>query len=125
MVTLSVLSTAVNCGAPAVADVTVNVTTPNELEVPDAAEIVSVPPRLEDSVTVLPATGLLFASRSVTVMVEIVLPSAVTPVGLAATVDCDALTAPAEKTMFPLVTGVRLVIPAVAVAVSVIVSDFE
>jgi len=31
----------------------------------------------------------------------------------------------AENTMFPLVTGVRLVIPAVAVAVSVIVSGAE
>ena len=37
----------------------------------------------------------------------------------------NLLTAPAENTMFPLVTGVRPVIPAVGVAVSVIVSDFE
>jgi hypothetical protein len=32
---------------------------------------------------------------------------------------------PAENTMLPLVTAVRLVSPAVAVAVSVMVSDFE
>jgi hypothetical protein len=35
------------------------------------------------------------------------------------------LSAPAENTMLPLVTAVRLVSPAVAVAVSVIVSAFE
>src|ERR1035441_1459690 len=124
MVMASVLSTAVNCGPPAVLDFTVNVTTPEELELPDAAEIVSVAPRLEESVTVLPWTGLLFASRSVTVIVEVVLPSAATLEGLDETVDTDALTAPAEITMFPLVTEVK-VTPPDAAAINVIVSAFE
>jgi hypothetical protein len=36
-----------------------------------------------------------------------------------------ALAVPAEKTTLPLVTGVKVVSPAVAVAVNVIVSAFE
>jgi hypothetical protein len=54
-------------------------------------------PEPEDlaSVTVFPDTGLLLASSRVTVMVEVVLPSAGTEVGEAATVDTDADTAPA------------------------------
>jgi hypothetical protein len=73
---------------------TVKVTTPLALEAPEAAEMVELPvpwPR----VTVLPDTGLLLASLSVTVMVEVVTPSAVTDVGLADTVECEADTAPA------------------------------
>ena len=95
-VTLSVESVAVKTGAPVVVDFTVNVTTPEELELPDAAEIVSVALRLEASATVLPETGLLFASFNVTVTVEVVVPSAVTELGKAATVDVPASTAPAS-----------------------------
>jgi hypothetical protein len=40
-------------------------------------------------------------------------------------VKASFVAAPAENTTFPLVTGVKLVSPAVAVAVKVIVSDFE
>ena len=58
-------------------------------------------------------------------IVEVVVPSDATEVGLALTVEIDALTAPGENAMFPLVTAVKPVIPAVAVAVKVIVSDFE
>ena len=125
-VTLSVVSTAVKASAPAVVDFTVNVTTPEASLAPEAALIVGVPgPEVLASVTVLPETGLLLASFNVTVIVEVVAPSAVTEAGAAATVDCAAVTAPAENTMLPLVTGVKLVIPAVAVAVSVRVSAFE
>ena len=77
--------------------VTVKVTTPLAFELPLAAEIVDVE-LLSDNVTVLPATGLLFASFSVTVTVEVVVPSAVTLMdGAEVTVEVDALTAPATK----------------------------
>ena len=59
---MSVESVAVKTGAPAVVDVTVKVTTPEPLDAPEAAEIVSVAPRLEARVTVLPETG--FSSTS-------------------------------------------------------------
>jgi hypothetical protein len=94
IVTLSVVSVAVKTGEPAVVDFAVKVTTPEELELPEAAEIVSAAPRLEASVTVLPETGLPLASFSVTVIVEVVAPSAATVFGVADTVDCAAVTAP-------------------------------
>ena len=62
------------------------VTTPLELDKPDAAEIVS-PPRFEERVTVLPEIGFEYASVRVTVMVEVEAPFAVTDVGDATTVD--------------------------------------
>ena len=85
--TVSVVSTAVNTGAPAVSEVTVKVTTPLELEAPEAAEMVSVAPLEEARVTVLPETRFELESLRVTVIVEAVLPFAVTDVGLEATVD--------------------------------------
>ena len=87
IVIVSVVSVAVKTGAPVVLDLTVKVTTPEPSEAPEAAEIVSVAPRLEARVTVLPETGFEFASLRVTVTVEVVLPSARTEVGLATTVD--------------------------------------
>ncbi len=54
MVTESVESVAVNTDDPAVEELTVKVTTPLEFEAPDAAEIVSVPPLLDERVTVFP-----------------------------------------------------------------------
>ena len=75
---------------------TVKVTTPLALDAPLAAEMVELPVPC-DRLTVLPLTGLLFASSKVTVMVEVVEPSAVTEVGLALTVDLLPLTAPAVK----------------------------
>jgi hypothetical protein len=125
-VTESVVSVAVKTSAAAVVDFTVNVTTPAASLAPEAALMVGVPePEVFARVTVLPDTGLLFTSFKVTVTVEVVAPSAVTEVGEADTADWAAVTAPAENTMFPLVTAVKLVSPAVAVAVNVIVSDFE
>lgn len=46
--------TAVKVAEPTVEDLTVKVTTPLELDGPEAAEMVSVAPRLEESVTVFP-----------------------------------------------------------------------
>ena len=90
-------SVAAKVGEPAVVEVTVNVTTPLELEDPEAEEIESVPPRLELNVTVLPETGFALASLRVTVTVEVVDPLAVTDEGLAATVETVGLTAPTVK----------------------------
>ena len=55
--------------------------------------IVDEPPPFA-SVTVLPETGFDWASFSVTVIVEVVEPSAVTEAGAALTVDCAAVTGP-------------------------------
>jgi hypothetical protein len=89
-ITLSSVSVAVKTGVPAVVEVTVKVTTPKTLESPEAAEIVSVAPRLEASVTVLPDMGLLLASSKVTVIVEVVMPSHAMVRGLATTVEVSA-----------------------------------
>jgi hypothetical protein len=72
---------------PAVVDFTVKVATPEALVVPETVVIVSLAPRLEARVTVLPETGFEVESFKVTVTVEVVVPSAVTEVGLALTVD--------------------------------------
>jgi len=86
----------VKTSAPAFVDVTVNVTTPEEELGPDAALMVGVPgPDVCARVTVLPETGLVNASFRVTVIVEVVEPSAGTEVGEAVTVDCAAATTPA------------------------------
>ena len=49
-----VVSIAVKFETPLIVERTVKVTTPDAFEGPDAAEIVSVAPRLEVSVTVFP-----------------------------------------------------------------------
>ncbi len=59
--------------------------------------IVSVAPLDDDKATVAPETTLLFASLTVTVIVDVVIPSAVTLSGLADTVDVAADGAPAVK----------------------------
>jgi hypothetical protein len=86
---------ALKTAVPVVVDRTVKVTVPDALEAPDAAEIVSTAPRLEARVTVLPATGLPLASCKLTVMVEVVEPSAGIEFGAAATVEVPAFTGPA------------------------------
>ena len=86
MTTESVVSVAVKVARPAVEEVTKNTTMPL-VEAPDAAEMVSVAPRLDASVTVLPEIKLLPASFSVMVMVEAIAPSAGTPAGEATTVE--------------------------------------
>ena len=96
-VTESVVSVAVYVTASAVASLTVKVTTPLALEGPDALEIVELPPAWP-RVTVLPATGLLLRSFSVTVTVEVATPLSRTLVGLAETVDCAAVGVPVKIT---------------------------
>ena len=91
---LSVVFVAVNVGVPAKIDLTVKLATPLAFVKTEAGEIVSFVARLEASVTVLPETAFELASLRVTVMVEVVEPSAVTELGLAATVETVGLTAP-------------------------------
>ena len=96
-----------------VVELSVPVATPLALVGP--AGCVSVLPDPDAlSVTVAPLTGLPFASRAVTVMVDVPLPDAI-EVGEAVTVDCDADTGPAV-TVMPAVC-VRVTPPAVAVTV--------
>jgi hypothetical protein len=75
--------------ACAVESFTVKVAWPLAFVVPLTVVIVE-PPLPAVSVTVLLPTGLLFASMSVTVIVEVDVPSAITDVGLAITVDWAA-----------------------------------
>jgi len=114
-VTLSVVSVAVKTGAPAVVEVTVKVTTPEASLAPEAAEIVSVASRLDASVTVRPSTGLLPASFKVTVIVELVTPSAATEIGDADTVELAALTASDAKVTVAVCVIVTLSVVSVAV----------
>ena len=109
IVTLSVVSVAVKTSAPAVVDFTVNVTTPEASLGPDAALIVGVPgPLVFANVTVFPDTGFPLASFSVTVIVEVVEPSATTDVGDAVTVDWLALAGPAVNVTVAVWVMVRL-----------------
>lgn len=95
---------------------TVKVATPLALVIAFNTVIVELFPRLVTvelppflvNVTVFPLTGLLLASFKVTVMVEVVVPSATTEDELAATVEVEAETAPAVN---------------VTVAVAVIVTE--
>src|SRR5439155_262024 len=86
-VMVSLESVAVRVAAPAVVDFTVKLATPLALVLPETVAMVSVAPRSEASVTVLPGARLPLASFKVTVIAEVVPPSAVTLPGLAATVD--------------------------------------
>jgi hypothetical protein len=87
----SSVSVAAKTSAPAVVDVTVNVAWPDTLVVPKAVVMVGEPgPEDFARVTVLPDTGLSLTSRRVTVTVEVVVPSAVTEVGDALTVEVEA-----------------------------------
>ena len=89
---------------PAVVDFTVKVTTPKALLDPEAALIVGEPgPEDFARVTVLPDTGLLLASSRVTVTVEVALPSAVTEMGEATTVEVETDALPAAVVMLGLV----------------------
>ena len=96
----SVESVAVDLTDSAIVSLTLKVTTPELLEVPEAAPMLAceVPPpdNACASVTVLPETGLPAASFSVTVMVVVAPPSVVTLLLPAVTVELPAVTAPAE-----------------------------
>jgi hypothetical protein len=79
--------------------------------------MVSLPLRDETSVTAFPPTGLLFASRRVTVIVELATPSAGTVSGLAVTVDVVADTGPATNVNPTVCTRTRASVLSVAVTV--------
>ena len=91
-----------------------NVATPEPFVVPETVVIVDVPgePPRE---TAWPETGLPNASRAVTVIVEVVEPSAATEVGDADTVDCAAETAATLMLKLELVAPVSPVAAAVSV----------
>ena len=95
-----------------------NVTTPLDELGPEAALMLGVPTEVFASVTVLPETGLLFASVRVTVIVEVVTPSAVTEVGDAATVNTDDDTAPTVKVTVAVPVTVTESVVSVAVKTS-------
>ena len=115
-VTVSVVSVAVNTNAPATVDFTVNVTTPDASLAPEALLIVGVPvPDVFASVTVFPDTGLLFPSFNVTVTVDVVVPSAVTELGDALTVDCAAVGVPAVNVTVAVCVTVTVSVVSVAV----------
>jgi hypothetical protein len=119
----SVVSVAVSVLGPAVVDRTVPVVCPLALVAAAGCPIVSVAPREEANVTVLPLTGLLFASRNVTVIVDVVVPSAVTVVGLAVTVDVLADTAPTVHVTFEVGgCAASFVLPVVPATASVTVT---
>jgi hypothetical protein len=116
-VIVSVVSVAVIVAVPAVVERIVPMVWPLASVVAVGCAIVSAAPREDASVTVFPLTGLLFASRSVTVIVDVATPSAVTVVGLAVTVDALADTTPAVKVT--LAVWVSVIVSVVSVAVIV------
>ena len=89
----SLTSIAVKTDDPLVTEVTVKTTNPLAVETPEAAEIVSWVGRLETKFTVLPGTGLLFASINVTLIVVVAAPSAATDADEGVTLELAALTA--------------------------------
>src|SRR5574341_120587 len=109
----TLFATALIVDVPIVVDLTVPVICPLAFVVPEGWGMVSVAPRLEDKVTVAPGTGLLFTSRTVTVIVLTVTPSATTLVGAAATVDVPPLTGPAVN----VIVGGELIVTPFATAV--------
>ena len=94
---MSVESAAVKVAVPATADFTVKVTIPLAVEVPDAAEIESLPPRLDVRVTVFPEIGLDCASFRVIVKVELEVPLAASVLKLELTLESIGLIAPTVK----------------------------
>ncbi len=67
----------------------------------------------------MPLTGLLFASRSVTVIVDVATPSAITVTGLAVTVEAVADTVPAVNVTEAVCVSVTVSVVSVAVIVLV------
>ena len=92
----------------------VNVATPYPFVVPDTVVIVEVPGE-PPSETDWPDTAFPKASSAVTVIVDVVEPSAATEVGEADTVDCAADTAATLMLKLELVAPVRPVAAAVSV----------
>src|SRR5204863_7738641 len=93
---------------------TVKVAWPLALVVPLTVVMVELPlPAVRE--TAFPVTGWLFASLRVTVMVEVVVPSAVTEAGLALTVDAVALTGPTVNVTVAVCVTVTLSVVSLAV----------
>src|SRR2546428_2994899 len=88
----SVVSAAGITAVPTVPERTVPVATPRASVGEAGCVMVSVAPRSDESAMVFPATGWPFESRSVTVMVLTVTPSAGTNDGAATTVERVGLT---------------------------------
>src|SRR5436190_888717 len=101
--------------APAAVDDSVPVTTPLAFVVPTGCVRVLPAAGVAARVTVAPGIGFPFASRAVTVMVEVPLPAAIGDV--AVTVDCAADTAPA----FTMTVAVCVIVTALIVAETVFV----
>src|SRR5438477_788768 len=93
-VTESVVSVAVYVTDSTTVSFTVKLACPLASVAALAGEIVELPGPCA-SVTVLPLTGLSFTSLCVIVIVDVQVPFAITDVGLALTMECAALTAPA------------------------------
>ena len=92
--------------------VTVKVTCPDASEGPEGAEMIELPPPWE-SETVFPTIGFELASSSVTVIVELSKPFAITIAGLAETVEAVAslltkVTLAVCKRVLPLVVSVAV-----------------
>jgi hypothetical protein len=118
-VTLSVVSVAVIVLVPVAVDRMVPVVCPFASVVAAGWVRGSATPREDVKLTVLPLTGLLLASRSVIVIVEVATPSAATVVGAAVTVDTVADTAPAVNATDAVCVTVMLSVVSVAVIVVV------
>ena len=118
-VIVSVVSVAVTVLVPAVADRIVPVVCPFASVTIAGCVSVSAAPRDDVRLTVFPLTRLLFASRKVTVIVEVAIPSAATVAGLVVTVDAVADTAPAVNVT--LAACVIVIVSVVSVAVIVLV----
>jgi hypothetical protein len=114
---LSVVSVAETVLVPTVLDWIVPVVWPLTSVAATGCVTVSVAPREEATVTVLPLTGFPFVSFNVTVIVEVATPSAVTVPGLAVTVETLADTAPAVNATAAV--WVTVIMSVVSVAVSV------
>jgi hypothetical protein len=89
--TESVVSVALITEFPAVPDWTVKVACPLEFVMGETGVIVSLPPRFEMSAMLFLWTGVLLPSKSVIVMVVVVMPSAVTAETEELTVEIKAL----------------------------------
>ena len=118
MVTL--LATAVMIALPDTNDLTVAINCPEAFVVPEAGVKVSVAPRLDDKVTLAPFTKLLFASRTVTVIVLIAAPLATTLVGAATTVESAGEMAPETKLTVAVCVIVTLLATAVITALPIV-----
>ena len=91
------------------------VTTPVALEAPEAADTVSLTPRLEVRVTVFPEIGFDCASRRVMVIAAVEVPFAVSELAVEMTVETVGLIAPVVNATVGVVESTTLSVVSVAV----------